>query len=122
MNLTELCHFVKFLKLNGNIDGIEINLKEEEKMITKILNNYFNELFKKNLKREIVLRFNLDIKFEEEKNGICYLYLKPKKYQNYTLFLDWHKGDSLNHLINLQKIEINYIIKRLKNMADNDWN
>ena len=51
-------------------------------MITKILNNYFNELFKRNLKREIVLRFNLDIKFEEEKNGMCYLYLKPKKYQN----------------------------------------
>lgn len=91
-------------------------------MITKILNNYFNELFKKNLKREIVLRFNLDIKFEEEKNGMCYLYLKPKKYQNYTLFLDWHKGDSLNHLINLQKIEIDYILKKLKNMTDDDWN
>lgn len=91
-------------------------------MITKILNNYFNELFKRNLKREIVLRFNLDIKFEEEKNGMCYLYLKPTKYQNYTLFLDWHKGDSLNHLINLQKIEINYILKKLKNMTDDDWN
>lgn len=53
---------------------------------------------------------------------MCYLYLKPKKYQNYTLFLDWHKGDSLNHLINLQKIEINYILKKLKNMTDDDWN
>jgi phosphomannomutase len=59
---------------------------------------------------------------EEEKNGMCHLYLKPKKYQNYTLFLDWHKGDSLNHLINLQKIEINYILQKIKNMTDNDWN
>lgn len=91
-------------------------------MITKILNNYFNELFKRNLKREIALIFNLDIKFGEEKNGMCHLYLKPKKYQNYTLFLDWHKGDSLNHLINLQKIEIKYILQKIKNMTDNDWN
>lgn len=91
-------------------------------MIKKLLDNYFNNVFKNNLKREIIIRFNLDIQFEEEKNGMCYLYLKPKKYQNYTLFLNWHKGDSLNHLINLKKIEIDYIIERLKNMTDNDWN
>lgn len=91
-------------------------------MIKKLLDNYFNNVFKNNLKREIRIRFNLDIQFEEEKNGMCYLYLKPKKYQNYTLFLNWHKGDSLNHLINLKKIEIDYIIERLKNMTDNDWN
>ena len=91
-------------------------------MITKILNNYFNEIFKRNLKEKIVLRYNFDIKFEEEQNGMCYLYLKPKKYQNYTLFFSWHKGDSLNHLINLQNIEINYIFERIKNMTDNDWN
>lgn len=42
-------------------------------MITKILNNYFNELFKRNLKREIALIFNLDIKFEEEKM-VCVIY------------------------------------------------
>lgn len=91
-------------------------------MIKKLLDNYFNNVFKNNLKREIIIRFNLDIQFEEERNGMCYLYLKPKKYQNYTLFLNWHKGDSLNHLINLKKIEIDYIIERLKNMTDNDWN
>ena len=53
-------------------------------MITKILNNYFNELFKRNLKREIVLRFNLDIKFEEEKN-VLFVFKTKKISKLYTI-------------------------------------
>ncbi len=89
-------------------------------MIKKILNNYFNELFKKTLKEQIGLRFNLDINFFE-KNDICYLQLKPPKYKNYTTFLIWHKHDSLNFLINKDN-EIDYIIKRINSMKDTDWN
>ena len=91
-------------------------------MIKKLLDNYFNNVLKKSLKREIIIRFNLDIQFEEERNGVCCLYLKPRKHQKYTLFLTWHKGDSLNHLINLQEVEIDYILEKIRNMKDKDWN
>ena len=41
-------------------------------MIKKILNNYFNELFKKTLKEQIGLRFNLDINFFEKMIYVIY--------------------------------------------------
>ena len=86
------------------------------KLTKRILDNYFNDIFKKNLKREIEIRFILDIDFEHEKNGMCDLLAKPVEYKNYTGIYSWHKGDSLNHLINLQKIEVDVLIERIKSM------
>lgn len=85
------------------------------KLIERILNNYFNNIYKRALKERILLTFFLDVEIREYKSGECELLLKPVEYKNYTNMHHWHKKDSLEHLINF-KAESKELIERIKNM------
>lgn len=87
------------------------------KLIEKILNNYFNNIYKRKLKEIILLTFILDVEIKEDKYGGCELLLKPVKFKNYTPFYHWNKKNSLNHLINFEK-EIKKLLEHIKDM---DW-
>lgn len=86
------------------------------KILERILNNYFNNIYKRNLKSEILMAFILDVEIREYKNGMCELAVKPPEYKNYTIIYDWHKGDAFNHLVNLQKAEVRYLKEKIKAM------
>lgn len=66
-------------------------------MITKILDNYFSEKFKRRIKNCLFI-YNLDIKFEDNKNEVRLL-AKPRKHKEYTYIYSWEKESSLNEYL-----------------------
>ena len=85
-------------------------------MIKKILDNYFNNIYKNNLEREILTRFDLDIDYKEfPVSKMCYLLAKPVEYKNYTMIHCWNKDAALILLIN-SKEELKKVIDRMSNL------
>lgn len=66
-------------------------------MITKILDNYFSEKFKRRIELCLSI-YNLDIKFEDDKYEVRLL-AKPRKHKEYTYIYSWGKRSSLNEYI-----------------------
>lgn len=84
------------------------------------LDDYFKEQFINYAFHEVRIRFNLDSNIIEHKNGMVELQLKPKHYNKFTTIFEFHKGDSLNHLISLREVETDFIDKRIKEIDKND--
>ena len=89
-------------------------------MVTKILDNYFANQFINYVIKDIRLRHFLDTEVERHKNGMIVIKAKPEHYKNYTTLLEFHRGDSLNHLISLRTIERDFVRERIKELQKND--
>lgn len=93
-----------------------------KKIVNKYLDNYYADKFIKYISREIRIRFMLDIEVVEHKNGMIEINAKPTHYNKYTDILDFHKGDSLNHLVSLREAETEYVLERIKKLnKDDSW-
>lgn len=66
-------------------------------MITKILDNYFSEKFKRRI-GFCLFPYDLDIKFEDNKYEVELL-AKPRKHKEYTYIYSWDKKDSLDEYL-----------------------
>ena len=93
-----------------------------KKIVNRYLDNYYTDKFIRHITLVIRNRYFLDIEVEQYKNGMVYIKVKPTHYNKYTNILDFHKGDSLNHLVNLREIETEYVIKRINELSkDDSW-
>ena len=92
-------------------------------IINRYLDNYYADKFTKHIITTIRDKYFLDVIVEQFKNGMVYIMVKPNHYNKYTIILDFHKGDSLNHLVNLREVETKYVIERINELSKNDsWN
>ena len=91
-----------------------------KKVLDKYLDNYYTDKFIKHLLLAIRNRYFLDTSIKQYKNGMVRIMVKPAHYNKYTSILDFHKGDSLNHLVNLREIETEYVIERIEELSKND--
>ena len=96
-------------------------------MIKNKLDNYFTNNLIKEIKRDITLRFNVDVKIEYKKNKVklfnnnayteVIILAKPK---NYTKIISFCKGDAFNHLTYLKSAEKSYIQDLIKKLDKED--
>ena len=99
-------------------------------MIKNILDNYFTNNLIKEIKRDITLSFNVDLKIEYNKNKIklfnnnayteIIILAKPRHYKNYTKIISFCKEDAFNHLNNLKRAEKSYIRDFIKKLDKED--
>ena len=86
------------------------------KLIDKILDNYFKEQFINYVLNEVRIMFKLDTNIIEHKDGEIEIQFKPRHYNVYTTVLQFHKGDSLNWLINLRSSSKNHIVEKIREL------
>lgn len=84
------------------------------------LDDYFKDQFISYVLYDVRIRFHLDNNIIEHKNGMVEIQLKPKHYNKFTTIFEFHKGDSLNHLISLRAVEKSYIDEKIKEINKND--
>lgn len=94
-----------------------------KKIVNRYLDSYYTDKFIKHITIAIRNRYFLDTRVDQFKNGMVYIMVKPSHYNKYTIILQFHKGDSLNHLVNLREVEKEYVIKMIDEFSKNDsWN
>lgn len=94
-----------------------------KKILDKYLDSYYTDKFIKRITLAIQQRHFLDVMTEQYKNGTVSIKVKPAHYNKYTTILQFHKGDSLNHLVNLREVEKEYVIKMIDELSKSDsWN
>ena len=89
-------------------------------LLVRCLDYYYSTKFIEYILREIHFRFRLDTEVRKHKNGRIEIFAKPQHYNAYTMLLDFHEGDSLNHLVSLRDIERDFVIKKIKDLDKND--
>lgn len=99
-------------------------------MIKNKLDNYFTDNLIKEIKRDITLRFNVDVKIEYKKNKVklfnnnayteVIILAKPRHYKNYTKIISFCKGDAFNNLTYLKSAEKSYIRDLIKELDKED--
>lgn len=99
-------------------------------MIKNKLDNYFTNNLIKEIKRDINLYFNFDVKVEYKKNKVklfnnnayteVIILAKPIHYKNYTKIISFCKGDAFNHLTYLKNAEKSYIKDCIKEIDKED--
>lgn len=88
------------------------------KIIKRILDNYFKNQFVNYVISIVKSRYALDSNIIEYKNGYVEIQFKPKYYKNFTTILSFHKGDSLNWLINLRESASNFIMSEIERIDE----
>jgi len=92
------------------------------RILEKILDNYYKKKVIAYVKSEVQRKYFLDCKVVEYKDGQVDIQFKPKHYMYYTSILKFHKGDSLNWLIELRNPASNFILKLIDKIdEDNLW-
>ena len=91
-----------------------------KKILDKYLDNYYTDKFIKHILLAIRSRYFLDTRVDKYKNGMVYIMVKPSHYNKHTTILQFHKGDSLNHLVNLREVETKYVIERIDELSKSD--
>ena len=98
-------------------NSIREKIKQKIKII---LDDYYTEILKKQLRDELISKFALSFKFVEYPNRIC-LEMKPYKYKDYTYIADWNKNESFLMLLNIDK-NIEFIKNRINKIDENnEW-
>lgn len=100
-------------------------------MLKNILDNYFTDNLIKEIKREIKMKYLLDLKVEYEKNKMklfnnnpytrVIISAKPKYYKNYTRIFSFVKGDAFNNLTYLRCSNMSFILEELRDIDQNDY-
>ena len=88
------------------------------KLITKILDNYYTQKFINSLEADILC--NYVVLFKAESNhGDIDIYLKPSRSENYTFICSFKKSDSLECLMRERKKFLNFIGKVINDNYEN---
>ena len=91
-----------------------------KKLLNNYLDNYYTNKFIEYISRQIRFRFNLDIEVKKYKNGMVDINAKPTHFNKFTHLLEFHKGDSLNHLVSLRDIETELVIEKINDLNKTD--
>lgn len=72
------------------------------KKFNEKMDEYFNEKFKKDIESDIICRFNLEVKFTENKEGSCELLVKPPEYkdEHWACIFAWSKENAFEKMLN----------------------
>lgn len=92
-----------------------MGIKEKKKQkIKNILNDYYTEILKEQLKDKLIPKDRLSLRFRDSDDRV-FLEMKPYKYKNYTYITDWNKDNSFLMLLHITEnmITINDKIKYL---------
>lgn len=104
-------NIIKIDKIGDEIMGIKEKKKQK---IKNILNDYYTEILKEQLKDKLILKYGLSLRFRDSDDRV-FLEMKPYKYKNYTYITDWNKDNSFLMLLHITEnmITINDKIKYL---------
>lgn len=91
-----------------------------KKIVNKYLDDYYTDKFIKHILLAIRNKYFLDTRVEQHKNGMVFIKVKPTHYNKYTNILQFHKGDSLKHLVNLREVETKCVIETIDELSKND--
>ncbi len=69
-------------------------------MIKRILDKYYSDNLKNHVYWYILGKYNLNILFIENRKEIS-VFIKKRKYKDYTKIGSWYKTNSFNHLIDI---------------------
>lgn len=74
--------------------------KKIKQKIKIILDDYYTEILKKQLRDELISKYNLSFRFRDYDNRV-FLEMKPYRFKNYTHVIDWNKDNSLLMLLHI---------------------